>query len=69
MACSHCSSDAVSRDTSGRVDRNQYPVLITAFKCAPDSFIIEYFKQLMDLYDKPYPEEQGEKCTDQPRSG
>jgi predicted nucleotide-binding protein (sugar kinase/HSP70/actin superfamily) len=29
-------------------------VLITAFKCAPDSFIIEYFKQLMDLYDKPY---------------
>ena len=34
--------------------RNQYPVLITAFKCAPDSFIIEYFKQLMDLYDKPY---------------
>ncbi|TFH23630.1 MAG: CoA activase, partial [Bacteroidia bacterium] len=34
--------------------QNQYPVLITAFKCAPDSFIIEYFKQLMDLYGKPY---------------
>jgi predicted nucleotide-binding protein (sugar kinase/HSP70/actin superfamily) len=31
-----------------------YPVLITAFKCAPDSFIIDYFKQLMNLYDKPY---------------
>ncbi len=31
-----------------------YPVLVTAFKCAPDSFILEYFKQLMDLYDKPY---------------
>jgi predicted CoA-substrate-specific enzyme activase len=31
-----------------------YPVLITAFKCAPDSFIIDYFKQLMHLYDKPY---------------
>jgi predicted CoA-substrate-specific enzyme activase len=33
---------------------NLYPVLITAFKCAPDSFIIEYFKQLMHLYGKPY---------------
>jgi predicted nucleotide-binding protein (sugar kinase/HSP70/actin superfamily) len=31
-----------------------YPVLITAFKCAPDSFIIEYFKQLMHLAGKPY---------------
>ena len=31
-----------------------YPVLITAFKCAPDSFIIEYFKDLMHLYNKPY---------------
>jgi predicted CoA-substrate-specific enzyme activase len=34
--------------------KNLYPVLITAFKCAPDSFIIDYFKQLMDLYNKPY---------------
>ena len=33
---------------------NLYPVLITAFKCAPDSFILEYFKQLMNLYGKPY---------------
>jgi len=33
---------------------NLYPVLITAFKCAPDSFIIDYFKQLMHLYNKPY---------------
>jgi len=31
-----------------------YPVLVTAFKCAPDSFILEYFKQLMNLYRKPY---------------
>lgn len=34
--------------------KNLYPVLVTAFKCAPDSFIIDYFKQLMHLYDKPY---------------
>ena len=33
---------------------NLYPVLVTAFKCAPDSFILEYFKQLMNLYRKPY---------------
>ncbi|MFH0759498.1 MAG: acyl-CoA dehydratase activase [Bacteroidota bacterium] len=34
--------------------KNLYPVLVTAFKCAPDSFIIEYFKHLMHLYGKPY---------------
>jgi predicted nucleotide-binding protein (sugar kinase/HSP70/actin superfamily) len=34
--------------------KNLYPVLITAFKCAPDSFMIEYFKKLMNGYDKPY---------------
>ena len=33
---------------------NLYPVLVTAFKCAPDSFILEYFKHLMNLYGKPY---------------
>jgi predicted CoA-substrate-specific enzyme activase len=34
--------------------KNLYPVLITAFKCAPDSFIIEYFKKLLNNYRKPY---------------
>jgi predicted CoA-substrate-specific enzyme activase len=34
--------------------KNLYPVLITAFKCAPDSFIIEYFKKILDTYRKPY---------------
>lgn len=34
--------------------KNLYPVLVTAFKCAPDSFIIDYFKQLMHLCGKPY---------------
>lgn len=33
---------------------NLYPVLITAFKCAPDAFIIDYFKKLLNLYRKPY---------------
>ncbi len=31
-----------------------YPVLITAFKCSPDSFVIEYFKKILDTRRKPY---------------
>ncbi len=34
--------------------RNLYPVLVTAFKCAPDSFIIEYFKKIFNSCQKPY---------------
>lgn len=34
--------------------RNLYPVLITAFKCAPDSFIIDYFKKIFNSCQKPY---------------
>jgi predicted CoA-substrate-specific enzyme activase len=34
--------------------RNLYPVLITAFKCSPDSFIIEYFKKIFNGCQKPY---------------
>lgn len=36
------------------VTENLYPVLITAFKCAPDSFLIDYFKKIMDAHQKPY---------------
>ncbi|MCK4812346.1 MAG: CoA activase, partial [Candidatus Marinimicrobia bacterium] len=31
-----------------------YPVFITSFKCAPDSFAMEYFKRIMDAHEKPY---------------
>ncbi|NNG00725.1 MAG: CoA activase [Desulfobacteraceae bacterium] len=31
-----------------------YPVLVTAFKCTPDSFVIDYFKQIMSAHDKPF---------------
>lgn len=31
-----------------------YPVLMTAFKCSPDSFVIDYFKKIMDAHNKPY---------------
>ncbi|MGM0439974.1 MAG: acyl-CoA dehydratase activase [Chlamydiota bacterium] len=31
-----------------------YPVLVTAFKCSPDSFMITHFKKIMELANKPY---------------
>ena len=34
--------------------KNLYPVLITSFKCSPDSFAIEYFKRILDQHGKPY---------------
>ena len=36
-----------------RID-SAYPVLVTAFKCTPDSFIIDYFKKVMAAHDKPF---------------
>ena len=31
-----------------------YPVYLSAFKCSPDSFVLNYFKEIMDAYRKPY---------------
>ncbi|HNX59029.1 MAG TPA: acyl-CoA dehydratase activase-related protein, partial [Spirochaetota bacterium] len=31
-----------------------YPVFVTSFKCSPDSFVMEYFKRIMDAHEKPY---------------
>lgn len=31
-----------------------YPVLVTFFKCSPDSFAIEYFQRILDGAGKPY---------------
>jgi predicted CoA-substrate-specific enzyme activase len=33
---------------------NCYPVLVTSFKCTPDAFVIEYFKEILDAWQKPY---------------
>jgi predicted CoA-substrate-specific enzyme activase len=33
---------------------NCYPLLVTSFKCTPDSFVIEYFKEILNSYKKPY---------------
>ncbi len=31
-----------------------YPVFVTSFMCSPDSFAIEYFKNIMESHEKPY---------------
>jgi predicted nucleotide-binding protein (sugar kinase/HSP70/actin superfamily) len=31
-----------------------YPVYLSAFKCSPDAFVLNYFKEIMDAYQKPY---------------
>jgi predicted CoA-substrate-specific enzyme activase len=31
-----------------------FSIYLTAFKCSPDSFILSYFKDIMDYYRKPY---------------
>ena len=31
-----------------------FPVYITNFRCSPDSFILSYFKDIMERYGKPY---------------
>ncbi|MFP4301948.1 MAG: acyl-CoA dehydratase activase [Spirochaetaceae bacterium] len=31
-----------------------YPVLVTSFKCSPDSFVIEFFTQILEERGKPY---------------
>ncbi len=31
-----------------------YPVFITSFKCSPDSFVSDYFRIIMESYNKPY---------------
>ncbi len=36
------------------VTDNLYPVYISSFRCSPDSFGIDYFKQIMEACDKPY---------------
>lgn len=40
-------------DYAARTDE-LYPVFISSFKCSPDSFILDYFRQIMDFYGKPY---------------
>ncbi|EFK10006.1 putative CoA-substrate-specific enzyme activase [delta proteobacterium NaphS2] len=31
-----------------------YPVLVTSFRCSPDAFVMDYFKEIMAAHHKPY---------------
>lgn len=31
-----------------------YPVIVTSFKCSPDSFAVEYCRRILDYWEKPY---------------
>jgi predicted nucleotide-binding protein (sugar kinase/HSP70/actin superfamily) len=35
-------------------NKGLYPVFMTAFKCSPDSFLLQYFKEIMNAYERPY---------------
>jgi predicted nucleotide-binding protein (sugar kinase/HSP70/actin superfamily) len=34
--------------------KDLYPVYISSFKCSPDSFVVDYFKEIMEQFNKPY---------------
>lgn len=50
----HFAADVLLKASSISGTRGLYPVFITGFKCAPDSFVLEYFQKLMDASGKPY---------------
>ena len=47
-------SKILQKSLSTARENGLYPILITSFKCGPDSFIIEYFRRIMDAFKKPY---------------
>ncbi|MEZ5010481.1 MAG: hypothetical protein R2744_02035 [Bacteroidales bacterium] len=50
----HFASEVLAAARYVARSRNLFPVFVTGFKCAPDSFVIDYFQQLLDSYGKPY---------------
>ncbi|MBF0299367.1 MAG: CoA activase [Oligoflexia bacterium] len=50
----HYSSKMLETVAKVAKTKNVYPILVTSFKCAPDSCSIEYLKRIMDYYNKPY---------------
>lgn len=50
----HHASDALDAARWCASQPGVYPVYVTSFKCSPDSFAVEYFKQMLDQRRKPY---------------
>lgn len=49
----HAARILQAAETAART-RSAYPVLVTSFKCSPDSFLIGYFRRVMEAHGKPY---------------
>ncbi|MBN2060778.1 MAG: CoA activase [Deltaproteobacteria bacterium] len=50
----HYASEILRAAHSVAQSENAYPVMVTSFRCSPDSFVIDYFKNIMEAYEKPY---------------
>jgi len=50
----HYAAEIVKAATRVAETPGAYPVLITSFKCTPDAFVVEYFKRILDRFEKPY---------------
>lgn len=49
----HAKEELAAAETAAR-SGTLYPVLLSSFKCGPDSFVAEYFQDLMEAYGVPY---------------
>jgi predicted CoA-substrate-specific enzyme activase len=50
----HYAAEILKAAAQIAVNPDAYAVLVTSFKCSPDSFVAEYFKQIMERHAKPY---------------
>jgi predicted nucleotide-binding protein (sugar kinase/HSP70/actin superfamily) len=50
----HFAAEIVKAAAQAAINPDAYAVLVTSFKCSPDAFVAEYFKQIMERHAKPY---------------
>lgn len=50
----HYASEILKAAQAVALSQGVYPVLVTSFRCSPDSFAIDYFKKIMETHGKPY---------------
>jgi len=50
----HYASEILKAAQVVALSEGVYPVLVTSFRCSPDSFAIDYFKRIMEAHEKPY---------------
>lgn len=50
----HYASEILKAAQGVALSEGVYPVLVTSFRCSPDSFAVDYFKKIMEAHEKPY---------------